>query len=70
MGDILDTLIKLKLVGQNKYALFGPEGNQIGTTYRGPKNKAIEWAIKFCSSWQSWVVDYEELDDEAENGVF
>jgi len=62
-------VIKLKLVGTNKYALFGPNGNQIGSTYYGSRYKAKEWAQAFCSSWHSWSVDYKEIDDEEASGV-
>jgi hypothetical protein len=56
-------VIKLKLVGPSRYALFGPKGNQIGPIYHGSKAKAKEWAKAFCSAWPTWNVDYKEIND-------
>jgi len=58
--------IKLKKIGDNRYALFGPDDNQISGIYRGPRRKAKDWAEAFCSSWYNWGVDYKEVDDEEE----
>lgn len=63
------TFVKLKLVGRNRYAIFGPEGNQISGVFQGPKEKAKEWARSFCSSWYNWGVDYKEIDDEETGGI-
>lgn len=62
-------LIKLKKVGTNTYALFGPKDNQISGIYQGQKHKAKEWAKAFCSSWYNWSIDYKEIDDEETDRV-
>lgn len=62
-------VLKLKLVGSSRYALFGPKDNQISGVFQGPKDKAIEWAKAFCSSQYNWGVDFKEIIDEEASGV-
>ena len=66
MGTIV---IKLRLVGPNRYALFSPNGSQLSVVFYGNKIKAKEWSKQFCSTWYNWNVDYEEIDDEETSGV-
>jgi len=66
MGTIM---IKLKLIGTDKYALFGPNGNQIGAIFRGSREQAKEWSRVFCTSWYNWGIDYKEIEDEETCGV-
>jgi hypothetical protein len=69
-GELMTTVfIKLKLIGRDRYALFGPLGNQIGPDYYGAKDKAKEWGQAFCSTWYNWRVDSKEIDDEETSGV-
>lgn len=62
--QMVDILIKLKKIGVSRYALFGPNGNQISGVYQGSIDHAKEWAKTFCSSWHGWHIDYKEIDDE------
>lgn len=61
--------IILRRVRQDEYALFGPKGNQLSANFRGNAFQAKEWAIKWVSSFNNWVIDSKEIDDEAASGV-
>jgi hypothetical protein len=63
------TVLVLKLIGPNRYALFGPKGNQISSVFHGQKHMAKEWARIYVTSWHNWSVDYKEIEDEETSGV-
>ena len=58
------TVIKLKAIANNRWALYSPNGNEIHSFRAIGEYNALEYARIYISTWRDWVIDYERKEDE------
>lgn len=58
--------ITLKKDHKGMWTLHAPKGHVVGGPFRGSRIDAVEWARRFISTWQDWVLK-TEIDDAQED---